>query len=110
MKEIITYEEYENAMKIVKAYKFQCEQAIEEIDRETNDKSNVFFSDVHTSVRLYNAICSNAEILNLPEWHKIKMYHFKDVKLSKIKTIRKFGEKTIEELQLLCKEYGVTLK
>ena len=110
MKETTTHEEYENAMKIVKAYKLQCEKAIEEIDIETNEKSNVFFSDVHTSVRLFNSICDNASLLGLPEYNKIKMYHFKEVNLSEVRRIRKIGEKSIEELQILCKEYGVALK
>jgi len=106
----VTEKQFLKAMGIVKAYKVQCEQSIEEIDNEINDKSNVLLSDVHLSVRAFNAICSNAKKLGLPTYDKIKMYHFGKLRISEIKKLRSIGERSLEEIKILCKEYGVSLQ
>lgn len=106
----VTEKQFLKAMGIVKAYKVQCEQSIEEIDNEINDKSNVLLSDVHLSVRAFNAIKANAKSLGLPEYAKIKMYHFGVFSISELKRVKDFGQRSLNEIQDLCKEHGVSLK
>jgi hypothetical protein len=117
---IISYEEYCEAVQVIKQYKLQLETGLDkvtaevgEIEKFANGNSERTFFENPFSLRLYNGIQRYFEIeLNIQlSWNGVfAMSELSKISLSKFAKCRHVGKKTIEELKMVCYDAGITLK
>lgn len=109
---MITNEEYQNALQLIKKYRKQCSNVIEEIDDVFDEKyeiRNTLISnfDFVLSVRTLNTLFNGN--FNLNQFDSV----VKDLaKISKKQLLRcrNFGKKSLDEIEQLCNEANIYLR
>jgi hypothetical protein len=103
---MVSYEEYCEAVQVIKEYKLQ-----QETEKFVSVNAETKFIDLDCSVRLYNAIrnyywCESD--LNFSQ--ELAMSKISEISISKFSKIRNAGKGTIKELQELCFNSGISLQ
>ena len=118
---MVSYEEYCNAVQVIKQYKLQLETDLYKVTKEVNDiekftslNSETKIGEVDCSVRLwgkmrdyfYHELGVGHGQMN----HEIRVSDLSKISLSKFSKMRQAGKATIKELQELCFDAGITLQ
>jgi hypothetical protein len=118
---MVSYEEYCQAVEVIKQYKLQLETDLDKLTTEVNDlgkftnvTSETKMNETNCSVRLWNLI--RDYFVTEYDWDSYKFYdeirvsELSKISLSKFSKRRNAGKGAIEELQELCFYGGVTLQ
>lgn len=115
---MITYNEFQKALKIVNEYKTQLETHFKEVEIEVskiskfaniNKEMNILDTDL--SVRLINILKANDEKLGYVfNWEGIKIKELENLSMSKFLECRCAGKGALQELKELCFYAGVSLQ
>lgn len=113
----ITYEQFQEALKVVNEYKTQLEEhykttkkQIEGISKFANVTKETLIFDTDISIRLLNILRSNGDKLNI-EWldRNSTIKQLEGLSMSKFLQCRIAGKKGLQELKELCFYAGVKL-
>tara|TARA_R110002167_G_C12199986_1_gene606618 strand:- start:14 stop:427 length:414 start_codon:yes stop_codon:yes gene_type:complete len=113
----ITYEQFQEALKIVNEYKTQLEEhykiakkEIEGISKFANVTKETLIFDTDISIRLLNILRCNGDKLNI-EWldRNSNIKELEGLSMSKFLQCRIAGKKGLQELKELCFYAGVKL-
>jgi len=107
---MITINEFEKALTIVKAYKQQCLEAITEINKYTDENynlKNTLIGECDLSVRTLNVLYSNFKTLNY--WTSV-VEDLSNISRSELLKCRNFGKKSINEIDELCFRANIKMK
>jgi hypothetical protein len=114
---MVSYEEYCEAVEVIKQYKLQLETHLDKLTKEVNDlgkfagvTSETKIGEVDCTVRLWGKIRDYFYDELGVGWHEIRVSDLSKISLSKFSKRRNAGKGTIEELQELCFYGGVTLQ
>ncbi len=103
---MITHQQYLDAVYVLKVYKLQCENAIQDIYKLTNQVADERLSD-QLSTRAINILFQNKEFgLN---FQTSKVKELANISKSKVTNSRNAWKKTIEELEILCKDANIEM-
>jgi hypothetical protein len=117
---IVSYEQYCEAVEVIKQYKLQLETDLYKVTKEVNDiekfangnSEKTFFQNPF-SMRLYNGIQQYFDIeLNLQlSWNGVfPISQLSKISLKKFAKCRHVGKSTIKELKDFCFDAGITLQ
>ena len=105
----ITYEQFQDALKIVNEYKTQLEEhyniakrEIEGISKFSNVTKETKLYDTGLSVRCLNILRANDEKLGINSNWEMKLEELSKLSMSKFLQCRIAGKKTLQELKELC--------
>jgi len=105
----ITYEQFQEALKIVNEYKTQLKEhykivkkEIEGISKFTNVTKKMKLYDTDISVRCWNILRSNYDKLGINNNREMKLSELSKLSMSKFLQCRMAGKKTLQELKELC--------
>lgn len=110
----ITYEEYQEALKVIRQYKSQIDELQKDVSNQINDvrgfseyHHETLFNDINISIPLYNALWSfiknETNIKAFIDFRDLRLKHLNGViSIKKMSGYRRVGKKTIEELIELC--------
>jgi DNA-directed RNA polymerase alpha subunit len=105
----ITYEQFQDALKIVNEYKTQLEEhykiakrEIEGISKFANVTKETKIYDTDISVRCLNILRENGEKLGINCDWDMKLEELSKLSMSKFLQCRIAGKKTLQELKELC--------
>lgn len=105
---MITREEYNRALKIIKEYRTQLDNHYQEVNNDFNSLNK--FYDVNKETRIVDTDCS-VRTLNIIKMMDIdKISDFSTISISDMKKHKNFGKKTLEEVKEMCFYAGVDLK
>lgn len=118
---MVSYEEYCQAVQVIKEYKLQLETDLDKLNTEVNDlgkftnvTSETKMSEVNCSVRLWNLMGSyfyeEFGVGSLNFSPEIRVSELSKISLSKFSKRRNAGKGTIQELQELCFYAGISLQ
>jgi len=118
---MVSYEEYCQAVQVIKQYKLQLETDLDKLTTEVNDlgkfasvTSETKMIDTNCSVRLLNLMrdyfLTEHDIDSYKFYNEIRVSDLSKISLSKFSKRRNAGKGTIEELQELCFYAGITLQ
>jgi hypothetical protein len=114
---MITYNEFQKALKIVNEYKTQLETHLKEVTKEVNSigksanvNAEIKFFNADCSVRLKNNIMSNREKLGIDCNDEMKISELSKISISKYLKCRNAGKSTLQELKELCFYAGISLQ
>lgn len=117
---IISYEEYCEAVQVIKQYKLQLETGLDkvtaevgEIEKFANGNSERTFGEICNSVRLYHALqhyFSYELNLHFSWWDVFPIRELSKISISKFAKCRNVGIKTMQQLQFMCFDEGITLQ
>ena len=114
---MITYNEFQKALKIVNEYKTQLETHLKEVTKEVNSigksanvNAEMNLRDTDCSVRLFNIIMSNRDKLGIDCNDEIKISELSKISISKYLKCRNAGKSTLQELKELCFYAGISLQ
>jgi hypothetical protein len=114
---MITYNEFQKALKIVNGYKTQLETHLKEVTKEvnsigisTNVNVEMNFRDSDCSVRLFNIIMSNRDKFGIDSNSEMKISELSKISISKYLKLRNAGKSTLKELKELCFYAGISLQ
>lgn len=105
----ITYEQFQDALKIVNEYKTQLEEhykiakrEIEGISKFANVTKETKLYDTDLSVRCLNILKANADKLGINVNWEMNLSELSKLSMSKFLQCRIAGKKTLQELKELC--------
>jgi len=105
----ITYEQFQDALKIVNEYKTQLEEhyniakkEIEGISKFANVTKETKLYDTNLSVRCLNILRANDDKLGINANWEMKLVELSKLSMSKFLQCRIAGKKTLQELKELC--------
>jgi DNA-directed RNA polymerase alpha subunit len=105
----ITYEQFQDALKIVNEYKTQLEEhykiakkEIEGISKFANVTKETKLYDTDLSVRCLNILRANDDKLGINTNWEMKLKELSKLSMSKFLQCRIAGKKTLQELKELC--------
>ena len=105
----ITYEQFQEALKIVNEYKTQLEEhykiakkEIEGISKFANVTKETKLYDTDLSVRCLNILRANDDKLGINANWEMKLKELSKLSMSKFLQCRIAGKKTLQELKELC--------
>lgn len=107
-----TYKEFQEALKIVNNYKNQIEKHYKEVKKQHKEinkfagvtKETKIIDIDHIEVRTVNCLKAGDYL----DW-ETKVKDFENVKISELKRLRNFGNKSLQEIKEICFYAGVTL-
>lgn len=108
---MITEEQLQQALAIISEYRIQLHNKISAIDKEV-DFLKLTIIDTSASVRLINAINHNISELwpnKEIKGAKVPIHYFAGMDLSDFLSKRLFGTRSLVELDLILKSYGIEL-
>lgn len=113
----VTFEEFENAISIVKTYQTQLALNIAKASEELKElSSNAYITkdnvlrDLNCSVRLYNQLRAHGENCGVELRHDTKLSELSKLSYSKFYNSRCVGKNTLYELKEICHFLNITLK
>lgn len=105
----ISYEQFQDALKIVNEYKTQLEayykttkREIESISKFAHVTKETKLYDTHISVRCFNILKANEDKLGININWRTNLSEFSKLSMSKFLQCRNAGKKTLQELKELC--------
>lgn len=105
----ITYEQFQDALKIVNEYKTQLEEhykiakkEMEGISEFANVTKETKLYDANLSVRCLNILRANDDKLGINVDWEMKLSELSKLSMSKLLRCRIVGKKTLQELKELC--------
>jgi len=107
---MITNEEYQNALNIVKAYRQQCIDVIAEIDKNTDkyyELRNSKLGDSDLSVRAKNVLFFNDFELN--QFDSL-VKDLANISRNELLKCRNLGKKSLTEIDELCKVANILMR
>ena len=107
---MITNEEYQKALSIVKEYRQQCVNVITEIDKNTDKYSefrNTKLVDTPLSVRALNVLFYNDFELN---YYDSLVKDLANISRTELLRCRNFGKKSLVEIDNLCKQANILMR
>ncbi len=114
---MITYKEFQEALKIVNEYKTQLEADVKEVAKEVNSigkfanvNAEMAFSKIDCSVRLYNIVKAYFYQFDIAFNTETKISELSEISICKFLECRNAGKVTLLELSELCFYAGVSLK
>jgi hypothetical protein len=118
---MVSYEEYCQAVQVIKEYKLQLETDLDKLTTEVNDlgkfasvTSETKMIETNCSVRLWNLMrnyfLTEYDLESYKFYNEIRVSDLSKISLSKFSKRRNAGKGTIEELQELCFYAGVNLQ
>lgn len=109
LRSAITYEQFQDALKIVNEYKTQLEEhykiakkEIEGISKFANVTKETKLYDTELSVRCLNILRANDDKLGINVNWGMKLSELSKLSMSKFLQCRIAGKKTLQELKELC--------
>ena len=107
-----TYKEFQEALKIVNNYKNQIEKHYKEVEKQYKEinrfagvtKETKIMDIDHIEVRTLNCLKAGEYL----DW-ETKVKDFENVKISELKRLRNFGNKSLQEIKEICFYAGVKL-
>lgn len=108
----ITYEQFQEALKIVNNYKYQIEKHYNQVQKEYKEIGR--FIDVTKETRIMDIDNIDVRTLNCLkageylDWDT-KVKDFEKVKISELIKLRNFGKKSLQEIKEICFYAGVKL-
>jgi DNA-directed RNA polymerase alpha subunit len=114
---MITYDEFQKALKIVHEYKIQLETHFKEVAKEVNSvgkfanvNKEMRLRDADCSVRLFNIIKSNGDKFGIDFNYETKIEELSKISMGKFFKCRNTGKGMLQELKELCFYAGVSLQ
>jgi len=118
---MVSYEEYCQAVQVIKEYKLQLETDLDKLNTEVNDlgkfasvTSETKMIETNCSVRLWNLMrdyfLTEYDLDSYKFYNEIRVSDLSKISLSKFSKRRNAGKGAIEELQELCFYGGVNLQ
>jgi hypothetical protein len=117
---IVSYEQYCEAVQVIKQYKLQLEtdlykvtKEVDDIEKFANGNSERTFGEICNSVRLYHALqhyFSYELNLHFSWWDVFPIRELSKISISKFAKCRNVGIKTMQQLQFICFDEGITLQ
>lgn len=106
---MVSHKEYQNALSVLKAYKQQCIEVIDEIDENINEyyvlrESKLFKSNL--SVRIKNVLLGNNFGLNRDSLVK----DLSNISMNDLLRCRNLGKKSLSDIKELCKLANVSMR
>lgn len=114
---MITYNEFQKALKIVNEYKTQLETHFKEVAKEVNSvgkfvnvNAEMKLYDTDCSVRLLNIIKANDDKFGIDCNWETKISELSKISMGKFLQCRCAGKGALQELKELCFYAGVSLQ
>ncbi len=107
---MITNDEYQKALQIVKQYRQQCLDAITEIDKNCDkyfEIRNTKLADTDLSVRVFNVLYYNN--FNLNGFDGL-VKDLANVSRAELLQCRNMGKKSIMEIDALCQKANILMR
>ncbi|MEX0595864.1 MAG: hypothetical protein WD512_05120 [Candidatus Paceibacterota bacterium] len=116
MRSAITYEQFQEALKIVNEYKTQLEEHFKVVKKEVEGvskfakyDSETLLSETDCSVRLFNILRANEDKLGININQEFKLKDLNNLSIRKFLQCRIAGKKGLQELKELCFYAGAEL-
>ena len=110
---MIKREDYLKALEIVKEYRKQCNNDLNEIQQVFNEVElrNKLLVDVGLSVRLLNILHANHERLGIENlnWGNTKVIDLGNVSEIELRKCRNMGKRSLDEIKDLCQKARIIL-